>query len=416
MLVFAFLVSLQAGCESENAKWNFAKAMNLSEEGKLEEAIALLQIAMEQAPNDCEIKLQLAWLLAENGQGELAIGICDEHCECFPKDNRAQTVRSTCLQYLGRFDESLAGYKRSLSGRVSRTPGERNNLAYYRGLAKVELSEAAEDIQVAIDQVEKRYWTSFLVPLQIRVLVSSGVISRHVGKQEEALILLDKKISQYESKLEIQDALIKKLVAEKIRVADVFDEESEKEILNARGNREIRKNSIGMMLITRALIHEDLDHAELADADRNRLDELGFEFSELAASLPSDQSCLNSLELGSRFLDTRGFISGLLEWPDSTIEESQGSPTSSYQESLDDLDLAVLSAQVHQWAMDSELYNSPDITFREVRLTKRMANHMTAVLLYHRQKVHERGGDQCAADEDKRRIEALGLESSPSLF
>ena len=415
------------GCAEEKARWTFARAMNLSESGQLEESIELMRVAMEQSPNDSQIKLRLASLLAENGQGEMGIGLCEDYLEENPNDFAARQIRSTCLQYLGRFDESLEQYKECLSGRVSRNETERNNLAYFRALAKKELSKAADDIQIAIKTVEGKNWGSpFLVPLQVRAAIAAGLVSRRIGHRQDALKMLDRKINQYETGMAIQNALIKMLVAERIRNEFPFDEKTENETLNARANLEVQKNCLALMLATRALIHEDLQSPRQADADRWRITQLGFDFTEMAGALPNDDSCLQALEIGALFLDTRGFVSGRRKWKnDNGLVElaletdpisGPGSRSSSYVEALEDLDMAVLAAQTSQQALDSSLYNSPEFTAQHVAQLKKVARKMTAVLLYHRMEVHERGGNPAAAEEDQRRIEELGFQPGSSLF
>jgi tetratricopeptide (TPR) repeat protein len=415
------------GCADEKAKWNFARAMNLSDSGQLEESIALMQTAMEQLPNESQIKLNLANLLAENGQGEMGIGLCEDHLEENPNDIAARQIRSTCLQYLGRFDESLQQYKECLSGRVSRNETERNNLAYFRALAEKELSKAADDIQIAIEQEEGKNWGSpFRVPLQVRAVIAAGLISRRIDGRQDALKTLDRKINQYEARMALQNALIKILIAEKIRIEFPLGEKSENETLNARANLEVQKNCLALMLATRALIHEDLESTRRADADRRRINALGFEFNELARALPSDGDCLAGLELSSLYLDTRGFVSGRRAWKgDTEIVEQEpnlvamsgpGSRPSSYREALEDLDFAVLAAQTSQQALDSPLYNSPEFTAQHVAQLKKMARRMTAVLLYHRMEIHQRGGNSAAAEEDQRRIAELGFQPGSSLF
>ena len=433
------------GC-TESAKWDFARAMNLADDGQLVEAIELMEKALEQSPNDCGIKLQLATLLAENGQGELGIGHCDECLESQPNHEKARQVRSACLQYLGRFDDSLAEYKECLSGTVSRSPFQKNNLAYFRALANKELDKAARDIQLAINSIEGESWgCRYLVPLQVRTAVSAGLISRHVGTQEEVLCPLSFKIEQYRKRLDKQSKLIRHQVALEMQIEFPFDARTEKELLFARGNNEVQKNCLGLLCATRALVLEDLGRQCEADKDRKCVEELGFEFDALALELPSDESCLQELR-NSFFLDTRGFVSGLREWkgeklavelfvssgnvpgddsiPEAALKSSNSNspkanlniPASSYEEALEDLDYAVLAATYSQLALDSPLYNRPDISARQIVISKRSAMRMTAVLLYHRMNVHLRGGNQQAAADDQRRIQELGFPPDSSLF
>lgn len=422
MGVALLVTTAQLGCESEKAKWNLAQALNLRQSGRVEEAASLCQIAMDQDPDNCQIKLNLAKMLAESGKGEIAVALCDEHHQCFPNDLPSRKIRSDCLQYLGRFDEALSEYKKSLSSRVSRTPIERNNLAYFRALAKKELSKAAADVQQAIDEEESRYWGAYILPLQVRTIVSAGLISRHVDQRRHSLRLLDRMIQKYELKLERVESLIKKLVAEQIAMVFPVTEQHEKQTLNARANGEILRTSLALMLTTRALMLEDVNRFRCVDADRLRIEELGFEFSKLASDLPSDLACLKALSMATIYLDTRGFVSVQQPWREVDSEEAPlgtfrpVTGTSNYESALEDLDLAVLAAQLGQAAINSPLYNSIEISVEQVRRRKNMARRATAVLLYHRMKAHERGGNSKAADSDQCRIQALGFPPDEALF
>ena len=86
--------------------------MNLAGAGQSEEAMEVMEIAFREAPDNRQIKLAYANMLAENDQGELGITLCDEILELTPEDELAHQVRSTCFQYLGEFDLALENYKR----------------------------------------------------------------------------------------------------------------------------------------------------------------------------------------------------------------------------------------------------------------------------------------------------------------
>ncbi len=404
--------------------------MSQADAGELDDAIELMEQALEQSPNNVEIKLNLAKLLAEHGQGELGIGHCDELLELNPRNIQARQARSTCLQYLGRFDESLAEYKQCLSGTVDRTAMQRNNLAYFRALANKELDKAAIDIQKAIQEEESEYWgCRYLVPIQVRTAVVASLVSRHIDRQEEVLPLLNAKIAQYMHARATEDQRTKARIVQEMRIQIPFNEATEKELLFSRGNLELTKNCLGIMLATRALIFEDLCRHVESDFDRKFIEDLGFDLDQLLRDLPSDEACLAALDKANVLLDTRGFVAGRREWQgeisrslqfvsDSVAPAGPLSFTrpSSYQEALEDMNLAVLSARFSQLALDSPLYNTPEISARQIVVMKRRANKMTAVLLYHRMKVHTRGGNRCAANDDQRRIEQLGMQPDSSLF
>jgi len=448
----ALLIVLSSliGCREESAKWNFAKAMNLAEAGQSEEAMEVMEIAFREAPDNRQIKLAYANMLAENDQGELGITLCDEILELTPEDELAHQVRSTCFQYLGEFDLALENYKRHLSGKMSRTPIELNNLAYFRALARKELSRANRDINKAIDSEELEYWgCNYIVPLDVRTAISVGLLSRTLNQREQALVELDRRITTYESKLETQISFIQGVVTELMqenppeiqqsisteqvtvetppvettesKASFPFGEKLEKGIANARALKQIDKNSLAVMLATRALINEDLGAFALADRDRKRLQQLGLDFKTLATSLPNAEACLTQLQKASMYLDTRGFVSGRRNWQSTALPSFDQRPgilntPSSYENALDDLDCAVLASEFTELALKSSLYNTPDFSAQQIARRKKMARRMTAVLIYHRMEIHRRAGNKQAAARDKEIIEDLGFEANGSLF
>ena len=419
--------------------------MNLAEGGHSDEAMKIMESAFREAPENRQIKLAYANLLAENDQGELGITLCDEILELTPEDAMAHQILSTCLQYLGEFDLALENYKLQLSGKISRTPIELNNLAYFRALAQKELSRANQDIKKAIESEELEYWgCNYIVPLDVRTAVAMGLLSRTLNQRDRALAELDRKIKNYEGKLETQVSFIQGIVTElmqenpPVETADsktsfAFGEKLEKGISNARALKQIDKNSLGVMLATRALINEDLGANELADRDRQRLQELGLSFTTVANSLPNSEACLTQLQKASMYLDTRGFVSGRRKWQSKNLSATdQGSEPvtisefqvlnpnlnapSSYENALEDLDCAILASEFMELALNSSLYNTPDFSAQQIARRKKMARRMTAVLIYHRMEIHRRAGKKKAAAQDRTTIENLGFEANGSLF
>ena len=417
------------GC-GEPAKWRHAKARCLYEEGDLPGAIKVLEAAYDRNPENDAIKFELARYYSEDGQCHLGRGLCDKHLEEHPNDLKGYENRSRCLMFFGKFERALEDYKKSLSGHISRTPYELNNLSYYRGLADVQLDDAALDIQKAIDEVEFRHgWGAGPIlmgygrlSLQIRTLVAIGLVSRYVDKHEEAIRQLNQKIDYYHSRLMARTRLMRNRVTAEARTSLPFPENVEKQILNIRGRVERLKLSIAAMAATRALVYEDLGETDKADQDRSLVDELGFNFEELVADLPTDFDCLASLDTATAFLDTRGFVLGRQRWVGDEIIEAEADfdprnplMVSSYEIVLEDLNLAVTSAQFKLEAMESPLFNTPDLSAQRVKTMKSQAAKTTAILLHHRMEVHLRAGKKEAAAEDQLQIDALGFKDS-SLF
>ena len=422
------LVVLLAGCGSETAKWQHARALNLYEKGDVSGALELLEAAYEQSPENESIQLDLARLYAEDGQCELGIGLCKNYLENHPDDVRGLDVRSTCRMCLGHFEAALEDYKKSISGYVSRSTGELNDLAYCRGLAEVELDLAARDIQKAIVELELRQgWgagaqLSRFLSLQTRTVIAAGLISRHIDRHDEAIKFLDEKIELYDQQLDTRLRMLKNRITIEARKGSPFSQRVEDVLLNDRSRVEILKTSIAAMSTVRALIYEDLNRSDQSDSDRHRVKSLGFDFQSLVNDLPSDFNCTAALDLAATYLDTRGFVLGRLSWKGDKRVDQHASVTlgesseilteSSYLESLQDLDLAVLAAQFQRLAMDTDLVNKPDLPPAAIEKRKKSVEKTTAVLLHHRREVHLRGGNKCEADKDSVAIEKLGFKDS----
>ncbi len=408
-----------AGCESERAKWNLARATHLIEKGKTQEAVELMHTALEQSPDQSRIKLTIAGILAENGRGEMGVCLCDQYLQDFPNSLDAIAQRATCRQYIGQFEEALADYKKSISDHVGRTIEELNSLAYLRALANTELTKAANDIQEAIEKHEAKTGSRELfLTLQIQTVVCAGFVSRHTDQREEVLDLLDQKIEQFNDLIYLQKSLIFGQITDEIQTDFPLSAGKEERTRHGRSVKKTISDCLAAMLGIRALIYEDLGKPELADADRRKITELGFEFKRLMAALPSDQVSPQLMHMGLMYLDTRGFVLGRQPWKTNTTAGPSlvANSTSTYYKSIEDLDVAVLAAQINQKALETEFYNTVEIPAHQIEARKRMANRLTAVLLRHRMEVHERGERKELAKQDEQQIEALGLKPDSNLF
>lgn len=411
-----------AGCETERAKWNLARATVLMEQGATEEAVELMHTALEQSPDDSPIKLDIARILAENGRGEMGVCLCEQHLKNFPNDLSAYEVRSNCFQYIGQFDKGLADYKKSLSDHIGRDNNELNALAYFRALADTELTKAARDIEEVIEY-QARFWNHrLLLTLQVRTTVCAGLIARHTGQYEEVLLVLNDKIEQFDALNTLQQSIMRDRITSEIQIEFPLSADRELVFKRARNRQKQLSDCLGAMLATRALIYEDQEKFNNADADRRHLNQLGLEFDEIAPDLPSDPVCLETLGFGAMYLDTRGFVYGRQPWDSreqrfGPMEIVNSNATSSYVASIEDLNVAVLAAQVRLKAIEFPLYNSIQHPAQAIESIKQRSKRMTAVLLRHRMEVHQRAGKQDLADLDKQRIEALGEEpDSNNLF
>ena len=92
------------GCQSEVAKWDLARGLNLERAGETDLAIQQLQNSVTKSRNDSGIKLELARMLAEQGNRD-SIRLCDE---VIKKKKRGLTQDDQSLK-LGEILWHLAG-------------------------------------------------------------------------------------------------------------------------------------------------------------------------------------------------------------------------------------------------------------------------------------------------------------------
>lgn len=410
-----------SGCQSETAKWEFARALVAEESGDSANAINRMQAALAKAPNDVTMKLELARVLAENGNRQ-SLALCDEVLAAHPNRKPALFRKSSCQQHFGEFEQALATYKLILADHVKRDRSELNNLAYYRALANRELTLAANDIETAIDEEEEnRFPSGLYLSLRVKAAMAIGLTSRHLARQRQVLKLLTLQINGLESDYAKFQAIFSLTVFAQIQTEFPLAEGTEQETELIRINQDLIRAGLVSLLTVRALLYQDLGRPQSANTDRLRVRELGYQANRLAEKLPDKFACLDLLNNATTYLDTRGYVLGLLPWDNAAINDLElgsDSPArvSSYQESLADLDLAVSSAETIRVAIEESLYNIPQLSVMDVEQIDRDMRHTAAVLLYHRAQVHERAGKSRRAARDRQAIQSLGFDPAENLF
>ena len=446
------LIITGIGCSKDCAQWKEAAAVNEQKNANSEEAIELLQTALRVDPESHSIKIRLANLLAENDQGDLGLTLCDEVLEDDPSAKIAWRVRSQCLRCLGRFDEALADSQRSYAHIIDKDCWELNALAYDRGLAGVELDKALRQINLAVRKYERQQrWGLNLrnVPLEISSIVSAGLISRHTdGGHLLALDLLNESIfSDQQLWLEMNSRL-ERLFAQHERenqespvgeTEEMRSNRQKTEEESASDSVQLVSGNLTVLLATRSLIFEDQGQSELADLDRLWLKRIGFDPQTIYRSLPNDAECFRALQACEHILDTRGFILTQMPWkPTWTIPTGEVSqlggkisfaPFTLYDRASRDQDIAVVAAEIHLLALDSDLVNRIDFPIKGLKRggnlvsrpsdipgLKAMEKRMVAVLRNHRRQAHLKANHLKAAEQDLLRIQELGFEAGPNLF
>ncbi len=388
-----FLLSIFPGCQAEMAKWDFARAMIEMEEGSTESATARMKAVVAKSPTDDGLKMVLAIHLSEQGDRE-SLRLCDEVLENYPARLSVIFNKSLIQNNLGDHEDGLATYKTLLSGHVGRSRMELNNLAYYRGLAKKELMLAASNIKAAIDEEQQDHWPwDRYLPMTIRAALAIGILSRPLERQEAAVEMLSAHVGSLESDCETLKRIISLIESSptQLHLDSGQDLGDETELTQKR--LELTRSVLATVLSVRALTYQDLGREQECNEDRYRVKELGFDSVKIAHQLPSDLQCCDDLNTATMFLDTRGFVCSLLPFnKEEATAEDLDDPlfrTSSYREAIQNLDLAVMSAEYIRLVLRSPLFNTPMFSPADVHKQLASATRSEAVLLMHRVQLNQ---------------------------
>jgi tetratricopeptide (TPR) repeat protein len=239
----------------EAVKWRVAKAQLQWLEGDLQKALRTLDVAAVEFPeSEAVYQQRIAFLLEDEDYGN-ALSDCNRLVEAAPKSPRNLLLRSSIFHHLGRHQEAIEDCREVLRLREEERIGDRvfalNVLAYAQALGKVDLQDALENVETAIDE-------SFPRPA---FLDTRGYIQYLLGNLQQAEEDMDQAVLVWEQ-----------YVAEKKASGLVGVRTFQVETGN-RGD----KQSAAVMRYHRALVYEALGKTEQARADRERVRELGYE-------------------------------------------------------------------------------------------------------------------------------------------
>lgn len=420
LAIFCLLVAgpiATYGCRGERAKWTAASAMNLYERGDRDAALKQLEAAVVDSNYDPNLGARLANLLAENGNAKHGLEICDKVLEMHRDPNLTiNTVlsQSTCEQYLDRPEQALETLKSvyDLVGPSAQIDDHRlNNLAYYRALANVELQQAQVEIRQAIANLNNQAtWpTGFDLTLSARTLMAIGLISRQLDHQRDALKLLDGEIANLTELESSEDHSLSETIYQAIQDTFPVKLKSEEEQITVTERLPLNRSRdcLAFLLVTRALIQQDLGNDRQCDLDRARIVKLGYQPDDLLEQLPSLLQCLAAFDQAATYLDTHGFV---------LLQEG------AYVSARENLDLAIAAAEFNLLALDSPLHNSNEEVPFDLEQRKREYGRIAAVLHYHRYQLFKRAGladgqdDGFEVPDDAERIRELGFDPSSRLF
>ncbi len=115
---------------------------------------------LQENPNDLKTLARRALLYQEKGRPQKALNDWDRVLKVNPNDVNILAIRAQLLQKLGRPKEAVDDWDRIVEivekagGRPSAVM--RNNRAYSRALANIEIDKGLEDVEIALQEIAKK--------------------------------------------------------------------------------------------------------------------------------------------------------------------------------------------------------------------------------------------------------------------
>lgn len=242
----------------EITRWHLAAAQERRLNGDLDAALRSLDRLLEETPRNVDLLRTRADWRMQNRQYSAALRDADRALELQPHDPRTLIVRSQIYQYLGRHLEAIADWNKlvelSESGLALPLSIALNGRAYARALGGVELKEALQDVDAALE-IEGE---------NAEMLDTRGFIRHLMGDAPSALADLDRAVALIEAQ---HDKLDSEVSGGRLGAVDLREHELRLQ-QSAKG--------VAVLRYHRALVYEQLGKQDLADQDRQRVQQLGF--------------------------------------------------------------------------------------------------------------------------------------------
>lgn len=242
----------------EVARWYHAAAVESRLDGHADRAYQQLATAAARDPRNLDLSVQRAIWLREDDRLDEALAACNSAIEANPDHVAARAERSQILQQLGRFAEAVEDWKsiahvNERSAVVSEVVIW-NALAYARAVANIELKDALADADRAVARF----------PDAAALLDTRGFLHYRLGNDADAKRDLDRAVSIAEA----QRAPFKEGAPRKLP-SGVDPREWPAELKSL-------DNELAVIIYHRSLVLERLGDQQGADADRDRVRQLGF--------------------------------------------------------------------------------------------------------------------------------------------
>jgi tetratricopeptide (TPR) repeat protein len=259
LLIFGLFVgpAIYFALPGELVRWRIASAEEKRLDGDIQGAIADLDKALQHDPQELQLLEKRAEWNVELKNYPAALNDCDQIVKLRPDDPGGYMWRSQVFQYLGEHEKAVEDWKRIMDLDIAQTTEGRgfalNGLAYARALANIEIDEGLKDIDDAMRRVGERY----------EMLDTRGYLLYRAGDYQRALDDLNRAVENAR-----EDFNESKPTKDGFGWPDRREQDLE--------SRQLARH-FAVILYHRGLIHQAGGDQHAAQADFDRVKELGFE-------------------------------------------------------------------------------------------------------------------------------------------
>lgn len=193
----------EANPESQVVQQKFSDAMELYQQGKFEEAEALLKEIHEQFPGDKNTGTLLGLAQYQQGEDEAAIDLFDQFIDTETTNSTVIQAAAVAKYRSNKIDEAIE----LLKSAAENQPNDAAILATY-GLALLDRDETSSEGALALEK------SLALNPGQQRLRIVLAKRHMAMGKEEQAIAQLEKAYKEQPLDLVIQQTYLKALLAQ----------------------------------------------------------------------------------------------------------------------------------------------------------------------------------------------------------
>ena len=312
-----FVPLVMYGCGPEWARWDSAQAVIAYDEGDIEQAIFQLTTAVERSPRDPTLKINLARKLIESRRGREAEMLCDEVLDRYPDNDVALVVKAQSQQSQGKFLKALKTFNLRAEQRnwvIGNSPDKLNERAYFRALAGVRLDDAKKDIDSAMQIVGGFTFGSrpFKPGFYYRSLIATGMIACKIGMAQEAVGQLTPAVQELRQEIQNLELELNQLIINDTIESFPPEQAQSHQHDDVRALLRAFEYTLSTILTVRAYGWQILGGQDLCDHDRAEVRTMALDADEILAALPDDRELIGTIQITSAYLDTRGYIVGLM--------------------------------------------------------------------------------------------------------